>query len=50
MLRALQVGLRLPDLDILEYGEVLDMMIEASNDNCHYDQLATQEDIDAVFG
>lgn len=43
---ALKVGLTIPDLDALEAGEVLDLMIERSNDDCEYRQLATQEDFD----
>ena len=46
MLRAVQLGLTLLDLDSLERGEVMDMIIEAENDNCEDKQLATQEDMD----
>ena len=46
MLRALQVGLTLSDLDFMEYGEVTSLLIEHGNDNCDYQQLATQEDFD----
>lgn len=46
LLRALQVGLSLSDLDTLEYGEVVDIIIESANDNCEYAQKATQEDMD----
>ena len=46
VLRAAQMGLCLDDLDGLEYGVVVDMMIEAGNDGCEYQQLATQEDFD----
>lgn len=49
MLRAIQAGLKLSDLDYLEYGEVADIIIEAANDNAHYDRLATQDDIDNLF-
>jgi len=46
LLRALQVGLSLDDLERLEFGQVLDIMTEAGND-CHtYRQLATQDDFD----
>lgn len=47
MLRALQVGLRLSDLDDLEEGQVLDIIIESGNDSAEYDYEATQEDMDA---
>lgn len=46
MLRALQVGLRLSDLDDLEEGQVLDIIIESGNDSAEYDYEATQEDMD----
>lgn len=46
-LRALQVGLRLSDLDELEEGQVTDMIIESGNDSAEYPLQATQEDMDA---
>lgn len=46
LLRAVQLGLSLDDLDGLEYGMVVDMMTESSNDECAYDYVATQEDFD----
>lgn len=46
MLRALQVGLSLSDLDFLEYGEVTNIIIEHANDNCEYQQIASQADFD----
>lgn len=45
-LRVIQIGLRLTDLDDLEYGEVFDMFIEAENDHADYGYKATQEDFD----
>lgn len=47
VLRALQVGLSLSDLDYLETGEVTNLIIERNNDGCQYRQLATQEDMDS---
>lgn len=47
LLRAVQMGLSIPDLDGLEYGTVIDMMTESSNDGEEYDILPTQEDFDA---
>lgn len=44
MLRALQLGLSTADLENLEVGTVMDMIIESGNDNAHYDTVATQED------
>ena len=46
MLRALQVGLRLDDLDQLEVGQVIDLCTEMGNDHEHYDTRATQDDFD----
>ena len=36
ILRALQVGLKLSDLDFLETGEVIDILIERGNDDFNY--------------
>ena len=46
VLRAVQLGLTLADLDSLEYGAVIDMMTESGNDDCHYEIVVTQEDFD----
>ena len=46
LLRCFQIGLHMTDLEALNYGDVLDMMIEAANDNTEYKQLATQADFD----
>ena len=45
LLRAVQCGISIRDLDLLSFGMVNDMFIEAGNDNCEYDQLATPDDI-----
>lgn len=45
-LRCFQIGLKMADLEALNYGEVIDMMTEAGNDNCEYRELATQSDFD----
>jgi hypothetical protein len=42
----IQIGLSLADLDFLSYGQVMDMFVEAGNDDCQYDQLASQADMD----
>ena len=34
------------DLEVMEYGEVIDMMTEAENDNAEWNVLATQDDFD----
>ena len=49
LLRGKQIGLNLAELDILDEGMVLDMIIESANDSENYKQLATQADFDA-FG
>jgi len=46
LLRAYQMGLRIDDLDTLEYGAVLDMMTESANDEAKYNYVATQADFD----
>lgn len=46
LLRSVQMGLSIDDLDGLEYGAVLDMMTESSNDDVNYPTLASQEDFD----
>ena len=46
LLRCVQLGLSILELDYLEYGEVLDMMTESANDNHKYKQIATQSDYD----
>lgn len=46
MLRAVQIGLSIADLDRLEYGFVIDLLTESGNDGADYAVLATQEDID----
>lgn len=46
LLRCVQLGISLLELDYLEYGEVLDMMTESANDNHKYKQVANQSDFD----
>ena len=46
LLRAVQMGLTMDDLDGLEYGTIVDMMTETSNDDCDYNTVASQEDFD----
>lgn len=46
MLRCVQIGLSISDLDRLDMGMILDMITENSNDSCEYKELATQEDFD----
>lgn len=46
ILRAVQVGLHVNDLDALDMGDVMDIITESSNDNAEYKQLANQADFD----
>lgn len=46
ILRAIQLGLSMVDLDLLSIGLVNDLFIENSNDEYPYQQIATQEDFD----
>lgn len=47
LLRCVQMGLQISDLDLLDYGTVIDMITESGNDKCEYQALATQEDFDS---
>lgn len=46
-LRAVQLGLSMADLDRLNYGDVIDMVLEHGNDSCEYREVASQADFDA---
>lgn len=46
LLRCLEVGLSIRDLDLLTVGIVMDIWTEKGNDSEDYDQIATQEDFD----
>ena len=46
LLRCLQIGLSLGDLDLLTIGLVNDMYCESRNDDYKYGEIATQEDMD----
>lgn len=46
LLRCLQIGLTLRDLDLVTIGMVNDMFIESQNDSYDYPEIATQEDMD----
>ena len=47
LLRCVQLGISIRDLDLLTIGMVNDMYAESSNDDYQgYQQLATQEDFD----
>ena len=46
LLRCLQIGLSLRDLDLLTVGMVNDIFVENMNDDYEYKDVATQEDFD----
>lgn len=48
MLRCVQCGIAISDLDLLSIGIVNDMFIELKNDDYDYPIIATQEDIDRL--
>ena len=51
LLRAVEVGISLADLDLLTIGMLNDIYIEKLNDQeGEYGQVATQEDIDDFLG
>ncbi len=45
-LRCIQVGLSVSDLDCLDFGFVMDIITESSNDDYKYRQVASQADFD----
>lgn len=47
LLRCKEIGLTMADLDELTMGMVFDIFAEKSNDSWEWDEIATQEDIDA---
>ena len=46
LVRCMEVGISIPDLDLLTIGLVLDIWTEKGNDSVEYATLATQEDFD----
>ena len=46
LLRCIQIGLSIRDLDLLTIGMVMDIWTEKANDDVKYQQIATQEDFD----
>lgn len=47
LLRCVQLGLSIRDLELLTIGMVNDMYVESRNDEVQYAVLASQEDFDA---
>ena len=46
LLRCLEVGLSIKDMDELTVGMVNDMFIEKNNDSFEWKEIASQEDMD----
>lgn len=46
MLRWLELGLSVADIDELDMGLIMDMIIEKANDSYEYPYIATQKDFD----
>lgn len=46
LLRCIQLGLSIKDLELLSIGLINDMYVESNNDEHKYATLATQEDMD----
>ena len=46
LLRCVQLGISIRDLDLLSIGMVNDMYAESGNDDYKYREIATQEDFD----
>lgn len=46
LLRCVQIGLSIRDLDLLTIGMVNDMYAESGNDEYKYREIASQEDMD----
>lgn len=46
LLRCVELGVSVSDLDELDTGMIFDMYLEKSNDGVEYPELATQADFD----
>jgi hypothetical protein len=46
LLRCIEIGISIRDLDLLSIGLILDIWTEKANDSVKYRRLATQEDYD----
>ena len=46
LLRCVQLGISIHELELLSIGMINDMYAERRNDECKYAQLATQQDFD----
>lgn len=46
LLRSVEIGISISDLDLLTVGLVIDMWTEKTNDGVKYNKIATQDDFD----
>ena len=46
LLRCVEIGISIAELDLLTIGMVMDIWTENGNDGATYDNLATQDDFD----
>ena len=46
LLRCIQIGIPLADLDLLDLGMIIDILKESENDDAEWYQLPTQADFD----
>lgn len=46
LLRSVEIGISISDLDLLTVGLVIDMWTEKANDCVKYNKIATQDDFD----
>ncbi|GLC79327.1 hypothetical protein LBYZC6_14410 [Lacrimispora brassicae] len=45
LLRCVQLGISMGDMELLSIGLINDMYAESRNDECKYAEMATQEDM-----
>ena len=46
LLRSVEIGISISDLDLLTVGLVSDLLTEKANDGVKYNKIATQDDFD----
>lgn len=49
LLRCVQLGISMADMELLSIGLVNDMFVESRNDECRYAEIGTQEDMDTAL-
>ena len=49
LLRCIQLGISMGDMELLSIGLINDMYAESRNDECKYAEVATQEDMDRFY-